>query len=75
MVKEGAFKWTVYKKDKIIKLLEYFKINPSRSAKNKRLELLINYYELRNLKAHIATSNSLLGKSWKKFIKNWENYK
>jgi len=75
MVKVGAFKWTVYRKDEIIKLLEYFKINPSRSAKSKRLKLLTNYYELRKLKAHIATSDSLLGKSWKIFIKKWENYK
>jgi LAGLIDADG endonuclease len=75
MVKVEAFKWTVYRKDEIIKLLAYFKINPSRSAKSKRLKLLTNYYELRKLKAHLATNNSLLGKSWKAFIKNWENYK
>jgi hypothetical protein len=74
MVKVGAFKWTVFRKDEIIKLLEYFKFNPSKSAKHKRLKLLENYYELRKLKAHLATSNSLLGKNWKKFLKNWENY-
>ena len=75
MVKVGAFKWTVFRKDEIAKLLAYFKVNPSRSAKHKRLKLLVNYSELKNLKAHIASSNSLLGKNWKIFIKKWENYK
>ena len=74
MVKQGAFKWTVFRKDEISKLLTYFEINPSRSAKHKRLKLLIKYYELRKLKAHLASSNSLLGKIWKNFIKKWENY-
>jgi hypothetical protein len=75
MVKVGAFKWTVFRKDEIAKLLAYFEINPSRSAKHKRLKLLKNYYQLRTLKAHIASNDSLLGKNWKKFLKKWENYK
>lgn len=74
MVKQGAFKWTVFRKDDISKLLTYFEINPSRSAKQKRLKLLKKYYELRKLKAHLASSNSLLGKNWKNFLKKWENY-
>jgi len=74
MVKVGAFKWTVFRKDEITKLLAYFEVNPSRSAKHKRLKLMENYYELRKLKAHIASSDSLLGKNWKRFLKNWDNY-
>ena len=74
MVKVGAFKWTVFRKDDITRLLAYFDINPSRSAKHKRFKLLKSYYELRKLKAHIVSSNTLLGKKWKLFIKNWENY-
>ena len=74
MLKVGAFKWTVFRKDEITKLLAYFEVNPSRSAKHKRLKLLVNYYELKKLKAHIASSNSLLCKNWKMFIKKWENY-
>ena len=75
MVKVGAFKWTVFRKDEIVKLLVYFEKNPSRSAKHKRLKLLEKYYELRALKAHRASNDSLLGKNWKRFLKNWENYK
>lgn len=75
MVKVGAFKWSVFRKDKITKLLAYFDVNPSRSAKHKRLKLLKDYYELKILKAHIASSNSLLGKNWILFLKKWENFK
>ena len=75
MVKQEAFKWTVFRKDEIADLLTYFENNPSRSAKMKRLKLLQKYYELKTLKAHLASSNTLLGKSWKNFLKNWENYK
>lgn len=75
MVKVGAFKWTVFRKDDITKLLEYFNLNPSKSAKQKRLKLLDKYYSLRSKKAHLASPNSLLTKNWKIFLKDWENYK
>lgn len=75
MVKVGAFKWTVYRKKDIINLMEYFKINPCKSAKQKRLKLLSKYYNLRDQKAHLASPNSLLTKNWNKFLKDWENYK
>lgn len=75
LVKIGAFKWTVFRKDDIFKLIEYFNINPSKSAKQKRLKLLDKYYNLRSQKAHLASTNSLLTKNWNKFLKNWENYK
>ena len=74
MVKLGAFKWVIFRKDEIIKILSYFENNPSKSAKNKRLKLLKKYYELRKLKAHLVSSNTLLGKKWKNFLKKWENY-
>lgn len=75
MIKVGAFKWTVFRKGEISKLLTYFEINPCKSAKHKRLKLLVDYYNLRKIKAHIASSDSLLGQNWKLFIKNWVNYK
>lgn len=75
MVKVGAFKWTVFRKDEITKLIEYFNVNPSKSAKQKRLKLLHKYYNLRSQKAHLASPNSLLTKNWNKFLKDWENYK
>ena len=75
MVKVGAFKWTVFRKDHIGRLIEYFNVNPSKSAKQKRLKLLDKYYNLRSQKAHLASANSLLTKNWNKFLKDWENYK
>lgn len=75
MIKVGAFKWTVFRKDDIYRLMEYFNINPSKSAKQKRLKLLDKYYNLRSQKAHLASPNSLLTKNWNKFLKDWDNYK
>ena len=69
-----AFKWTVYKKEEIKKLLDYFNKYPLRSAKLNRIKLISKYFELRNLKAHRATETSVLGKSWKYFINKWTNY-
>ena len=74
MVKVGAFKWTVFRKDDITKLIEYFNLNPSKSAKQKRLKLLDKYSSLRSQKAHLAFPNSLLTKNWNIFLKDWENY-
>lgn len=70
----GAFKWTVFRRDEIIKLMDYFKVNIPKSAKHKRLKLLKKYFILRDQKAHLASPNSLLAKNWKNFLKHWENY-
>lgn len=70
----GSFKWYVTKKEDILKLIEYFKKHPSRSAKNNRLHLIPKYYELKSMKAHKAESVSLLAKSWDIFIEKWSNY-
>ncbi len=69
-----SFKWVVYKKPEIIKLLDYFKLCPSRSAKHNRLKAIKRYHELRNLKAHLASKNSILGKAWIKFLLKWEKW-
>ena len=75
MVKVGAFKWTVFRKDDMSKLMVYFNHNPPKSAKQKRLKLLDKYYTLKSQKAHLASPNSLLTKNWNLFLKDWENYK
>jgi len=72
MVKQGAFKWTCYKKNEILFLVNnYFKVNPSRSEKRVRLNMVEKFYELRKLHAHSATPNSVLGKVWKNFTVKW----
>ena len=68
--KVQAFKWSVYKKEEIIRLLDYFKLCPARSAKQYRLKAIERYLELRDLKAHLSSPNSILGKAWEQFLLN-----
>jgi len=74
MVKINAFKWTVFRKNEIISLLNYFEKCPSMSAKHNRLKLIPKYLELRSLKAHKALPDTLLGKAWTSFMKKWNNF-
>ena len=76
MVKQGAFKWTCFRKNEILSLVnDYFKFNPCRSEKLKRLSLCKKFYELRQLHAHKASPNSDLGKAWKSFMVEWDSFK
>lgn len=69
-----SFKWYITKREDIFKLIEYFKIYPSRSAKKNRLHLIPKYYELKDLKAHKALPGTLLEKSWQYFYNKWLKY-
>jgi LAGLIDADG endonuclease len=73
-IQKESFKWVVYKKPQILKLLDYFILCPSRSAKHNRLKMIKRYYELRELKGHSASQNSILGKAWKKFLLKWDKF-
>ena len=69
-----SFKWYITKKEDVLKLIEYFRKHPSRSAKNNRLHLVPKYYELKAIRAHKALPETFLGKSWGIFLKKWLNY-
>lgn len=71
-IEKTSFKWVVFRKSEIIKLLEYFKLNPCKSAKFNRIYAIPKYYELRDLKAHLAEESTILGKAWKKFLLRWD---
>lgn len=74
MVKQGAFKWTCFRKKEILTLVnDYFKLNPCRSEKLTRLTMANRFYELRQLHAHSASHNSDLGKAWKHFLVKWNS--
>jgi hypothetical protein len=73
-IQKESFKWVVFKKAEIKNLLNYFILCPSRSAKHNRLKSISRYYELRELKAHLASENSILGKAWKKFLLRWSKF-
>ena len=74
LAKQGAFKWTCYRKDEIVSLVNnYFKVNPSRTEKLIRLNMVEKFYEFRVLHAHSALPNTILGKVWKKYMIKWNN--
>ena len=74
MVKQGVFKWTCFRKNEIVSLVnDYFKVNPSRSEKLVRLNMVHKFYELRVLHAHSTTPNSVLAKAWKNYMVKWNN--
>jgi hypothetical protein len=73
-IEKTSFKWVVSKKSEVIKLLEYFKICPCRSAKLNRINAVHKYIELRELKAHLAGDTTILGKAWKIFLLRWEKW-
>lgn len=58
-----SFKWYITKREDILKLIEYFKKYPSRSAKKGRLHLIPKFYELKDMKAHKALPGTFLEKS------------
>lgn len=74
MVKQGAFKWTCYKKKEVLSLINnYFKINPCRTEKMIRINMVDKFYELKKLHAHNASVNSVLGKTWKHYLIKWNS--
>jgi LAGLIDADG endonuclease len=69
-----SFKWYLTKREDILKLIEYFKKHPSRSAKKNRLHLIPKFYELKDMKAHKALPGTFLEKSWQYFYSKWLKY-
>lgn len=68
----NSFKWLVYRKADIVKILDYFKISPCRSNKQNRLNAVCTYLNLREFKAHLSPEDSKLGLEWKNFLLNWK---
>lgn len=69
----GYYKWSIQSKEDILFFFNYTKTCPCRSIKRKRLFLLNNYYELKNIKAYSADETTAKYKSWKKFIEKWNS--
>jgi LAGLIDADG endonuclease len=69
-----SFKWYITKREDILKLIEYFKKHPSRSAKKNRLHLIPKYYELKHMEVHKALPDTYLAKSWRLFLFKWLKY-
>jgi hypothetical protein len=72
-----GFKWTVYKKNEVKNLLNYFSLYPLMSTPERsfRIQLLVRYFDLRAQGAHRALESSDLGLAWKNFLTDWNHYK
>lgn len=70
----NTYKWNLSKRENVISLIDYFKVNPSRTSKKARLHLIKEYYELKDMQAQKALQGTILGKRYEYFIKKWERY-
>jgi len=71
---KSAYKWTLYKKEEVLYLLEnYFHWNHCVSAKNKRFNIIKEYYRLSKLGVFSSKDQSLI-KLRDNFVKKWEDY-
>lgn len=75
MVKQGAFKWTCYKKTEVLSLISILKLTlvVLRTEKMVRINMVNKFYELRKLHAHKGSDNSVLGKTWKHYLIKWNS--
>ena len=69
-----SFKWYISNREDIINIIEYFKKYPPKTEKLKRLNLIPEFYELKDLKAHKSLPDTPLGKTWESFMTKWLNY-
>jgi ubiquinol-cytochrome c reductase cytochrome b subunit len=69
----GYYKWSIQERSDIELFKSYIKKYPSFSHKKQRLFLINKYFELKDLKAHLASPESNLGKAWIKFNNKWNN--
>lgn len=64
---------TVSKKSEILNLIDnYFHWNNCVSAKNKKFGLVKQFYYLSSIGALKASMDSVLGRSFTKFVEQWE---
>nr|QNH92710.1 hypothetical protein [Wolfiporia cocos] len=71
--KATAFKWTVSKKSEILNLIDnYFHRNNCVSAKHKKFGLVRQFYFLSSIGALKAPMDSVLGRSFTKFVEQWK---
>jgi ubiquinol-cytochrome c reductase cytochrome b subunit len=69
----GYYKWSIQGREDIISFLNYIKNCPSRSIKRKRLFLINQYYELKEIQAYKAEESTAKYKAWKKFVEKWNS--
>ena len=69
----GYYKWSIQHKKDIFYFLNYINKCPSHSIKRKRLFLVNQFYELKEIKAYCAEKETVKYKAWEKFIEKWNS--
>lgn len=65
----------VYRKEEVISLQKnYFNQYPPKSKKLIRVSLISEFFELKQLKCHLASPESVSGRNWKALISKWNKY-
>lgn len=69
-----SFKWTVFRKEEVLELTKYFKLNPLLSKKLVRINLIPKVYEGFNKSWHSKPEGSLEHKQWLYLLNKWNEY-
>ena len=69
----GYYKWSIQSRQDIELFKDYLLKYPCLSHKKQRIFLINKFYELKDLKAYSALSDSVLAKAWRIFNNNWHN--
>ena len=68
---KSHYSWEVTNPMDILLFCDYLKKYPARSEKRKRVFLIERYFELKQMKAHLASPGNEQNKAWLKFCKKW----
>ena len=68
----NSYRWVIYRKEEVINLVEYYFFNyKPKSKKIIRINLISKFFELKKLKYHLSSPNSVHSKEWNDFINKW----
>jgi hypothetical protein len=63
----------IYQVEHVESFLQYVRKYPLYSTKKKRLFMVKNFFELKQMKSHLAPPSSMKQKVWNRFCKKWYN--
>jgi hypothetical protein len=69
-----SFKWTVYKKEEVLFITNYLKLNCLYSAKMNRIRLIPSVYESFSKSIQKSDPLSIEGKKWSSISNKWNNW-
>jgi ubiquinol-cytochrome c reductase cytochrome b subunit len=69
--KKTWYCWELTTEPQILSFCDYLKKIPSRSAKSQRIFLIERYFELKQMRAHLAPQGTQLNQAWLLFCQKW----